>query len=424
MLNSANGADGADGAVGAVGATIHCCAMEVRDKKNTNNGLTQLFKRNYNEKPDNTFEKDIVDVSDCAEFVAKMNISNLVFDTYNISDFKVAGGFVAGYCTCILWNEKLVTINTSSFDEFNPTNNTRKYRCYLGTGDVGFIQKFNHIPTGLEINIFAGHLKSGEGPAEEAVRVSTLRPFIDQMKLLSNPICLLDMNSSSHYRKGIEDDTVAKAVSEFGFKNVVTQDDVPFNQSNQYQCFKMRGADGNQPPKFLEFMFDTIDGILVEKDTSATFVPVSGAALYNTLYKHRMFVFRTNPKIRQLISNWGLNWHNEFADDPEETYKEPETNGNMEIRPSLQTLTTGNIIYKKGNILKLMSSNESSRWGGDVTTNVYDGMSNYIRFYVPSFDATDDDLKKIFYELYPNELMPSDHPPIAAKIQLKAKPSV
>lgn len=409
MINSPDAADA---------ATINCCAMDVRGKEKTNSGLTQLLNRNSNpdESPNNTFENDIRDESDCAEFVNWMNLNKP--SKPQIPDFVVDGGFVAGYCTCILWNEKLLTIENPAFDEFNHDNNGRKYCCYLGTGDVGFIQKFRHLSTGKEINVFAGHLKSGEGPDEEAVRVSTLRSILYDMKRLSNPICLLDMNSSSHYRKGISD-TVAKAVIETGFTNVVAQDDVPFSHSNRYQCFKMRGADGNQPPKFLEFMFDTIDGILVKKDTQTQLVSVDGVTLYDSSYKHNMYQIRTNPKIRQLISNWGLNWHNEFEDDEQETYKQPDNDGNREIRPTGQTGSNATPIQdKKGTILKMMSSNKSSRWGEDATKNVYDGMSDYIRFYVPSFALTDNELKEIFLQLYPNELMPSDHPPVAAEIRL------
>jgi hypothetical protein len=83
--------------------------------------------------------------------------------------------------------------------------------------------------------------------------------------------------------------------------------------------------------------------------------------------------------------------------------------------------------------LKMMSSNNKSRWGADAKTNVYKGFAQYLRagesdggflwrlynkLWGGEPELTDEVLESAFRGLYPNNNMPSDHPPLGAIIEL------
>ena len=415
-----NGNNGNGNGNGNSGMNIHGSIQRVRNNKNINNSFTQLMDRNYPlnkdktvrnhvKNPDNTFNNDIKDVFDCMAFVELINKDKP--STPLVHDFLRTDAFVADYGNSIYWNAHTVTTEPV-FAEFNPTNKNRGYKCYIGRGDTGFVQKF--YKNGVEFNVLAAHLKSGEGREEEQERVDSLLPMLQSMSALKNPVVLMDSNSSSHYREGIENN-VSKVIQDTGFVNAVPQDDDPMNPDNKYQCFKMRAAraeDGKgQPAKFAELMFDTIDAILVKEGISFQIVPVEGVELYREMYKPNLLQFRTNTSVRQRISDWALNWPNEYNEDG--TYK---SSGFAEIR-SPKTDCTPIQNKEKTVTLKMMSSDNASRWGEDVTKNAYKGMAKYIGEKT-DLNMTDKKLEVVFAWLYPNDCMPSDHPPIGAMVEL------
>jgi hypothetical protein len=225
----------------------------------------------------------------------------------------------------------------------------------------------------------------------------------------------MDSNSSTHYRAGIEYN-LSHVIEYCGFVNAVPQDDDPSNPKNIFQSVKQRAARGKQPPKFMELIFDTIDAILVLNDVNYEVFPIDGVELYPQIYKDDFNDFRTNKLLRQRISNWGLDCKNKYNNDADETFNSYEKTA---IRSSSTSFTP--IMNKDETVtLKMMSSDEESRWGDDSTKNVYVGMSKYLNGNRKRAGIGDEGLKNRFACLYPNSGIPSDHPPIGANIELKA----
>lgn len=405
----------------ATGKNIHCSAQRIRNNKNINSSYTQLLERNYPMNKEKTartktapdgdaFNNYIKNASDCLMVTEWMN--NDKPSNPLVPDVGPNDAYLMDYCNSVYWNADTVTAEPL-FAEFNASNKTRKYKFYMGRGDSGFVQKFEK--NGVEFNVLAAHLKSGEGPDEEKERVNTLLPILLSMRTLKNPIVLMDSNSSSHYRVGIEYN-ISHVIEYCGFVNAIPQDDDPSNPDNIYQSVKERSARGKQRQKFMELFFDTIDAILVLHGVNYELVPIDGVELYPQIYKDDFNEFRTNKLVRQRISNWGLDCKNNYNDDADETFKSYEKTA---IRSSSTSFTA--IMNKDETVtLKMMSSDEESRWGDDSTKNVYVGMSKYLNGNRKSAGIGDEGLKNRFACLYPNSGMPSDHPPIGAIVELKA----
>jgi len=121
------------------------------------------------------------------------------------------------------------------------------------------------------------------------------------------------------------------------------------------ECFKMRHARGKQPNKFGNIMFDTIDKIIVNTQECSSF--------------------------ESLRPNW------------------------LKLLPSKyydEVLSWRIDDDKRKNLRNICCEN---RWGDDMNKN----------------DTTSDSRfkKNIFLQMYPNQDMPSDHPPVMAKITFK-----
>jgi hypothetical protein len=401
------------------GKNIHGSFQRVRDaKKNTNNAYKLLFNRNYkfNKEtgiydqeaiPDNTFVSDIRNASDCCEFVVHMN-SDKPADPESIPNFFITDAYVSDYGNSLYWNAKTVTSNPT-FEEFNAGNTTRKYKCYFGAGDNGFIQTF--YKNKVEINVLSAHLPSGEGEKNELKRVDVLRYLLSKFDGKTNPVLLMDSNSSRHYRDGMQT-TIETVLDELGYANAIVQDGANTDAGNRYQTVKLRDGNGDQEEKYGGWMFDTLELIGAKKGVKVTVVPIDGVEMYPLEFKDYMYRFRTDDEVRHRIINWVLNWDNRRNANGEYV-----SGGSGEIRPGGSECVS--IQNKEKTVtLRMMSKNKLSRWGANARTNAYEGMAEYL-----GIDGlTDDKLKKIFLNLYPNDKMPSDHPPVGAIIRFGDEP--
>jgi hypothetical protein len=174
-------------------------------------------------------------------------------------------------------------------------------------------------------------------------------------------------------------------------------------------------------------MCDTIDVILTKRGTKVQVIPVGGVELYNPEYKTIMTQLRRDLESRQRVSNWALNVNNKY-----------DANGfyigcdEHELRPTgFPLIPIQN--KEKTETLKMMSSNKKSRWGADAKRNAYKGMAKYLRanesdggflwrlyaaIWGGNTELTDEILESAFRGLYPNDQMPSDHPPLGAIVDL------
>ena len=400
------------------GRPIYGAIQRIRNKKNVNNSYTQWFKQKTQP---STFQTFINNESDCEEFVRLMNVDK---PSDGAPDVSGTDPYLADHGNSIYWNPAKVYAVEPVFPEFNSTL-TRKYKCYIGRGDNGFIQQFiKEHNDGIiaEFNVLTAHLKSGEGAKEEQERVDTLTPLLQTMAALNNSVVLCDSNSSREYRKAIDLETnVAKVIEDAGFVDAI---DVPGNRA---QCVKMRG-DTDQKQKAGELMCDTIDVILTKRGTKVQVIPVGGVQLYNPEHKTIMTQLRTDLESRQRVSKWVMNA--EYQCDANGDYVASDCE--HELRPTGFPLIP---IQNKDKTmtLKMMSSNRKSRWGADAKTNAYKGFAKYLRanesdggfiwklynrLWGGAAEITDEVLESAFRGLYPNNDMPSDHPPLGAIIQL------
>ena len=204
------------------------------------------------------------------------------------------------------------------------------------------------------INIICSHLKSGEGVKNENRRAEQISEIIRLAKVNNEPsVILLDSNTSNLYRTDIEKSGDKDAIlvdvvlQDAGFQNIIP--------TKGNECFKMRHAQGSQPNKFGNIMFDTIDKIVVNPHYCSSFEAL------------RPNWLKTLPsKYYDEILSWRI-------DDDK--------------RKKLKNICCEN------------------RWGDDMNKN--DAKSE-CRFN-----------RNIFLQLYPNQDMPSDHPPVMAKIIFK-----
>ena len=402
------------------GRPIYGEIQRIRSLKNTNSAYTQWFKQKTQT---SSFQTFINNESDCEEFVRLMNIDK---PSDGAPDVSVTDPYLADHGNSIYWNPAKVYAVEPVFPEFNTTlTREHKYKCYIGRGDNGFIQQFiKEYNDGIiaEFNVLTAHLKSGEGAKEEQERVDTLTPLLQTMATLGNPVVLCDSNSSREYRKAIDLETnVAKVIEDAGFVDAI---DAPGNRA---QCVKMRG-DTDQKQKAGELMCDTIDVILTKRGTKVQVIPVGGVQLYNQAHKTIMTQLRTDLESRQRVSKWVMNA--EYQCDANGDYVVSDCE--HELRPTGFPLIP---IQNKDKTmtLKMMSSNRKSRWGADAKTNAYKGFAKYLRanesdggfiwklynrLWGGEPELTDETLESAFRELYPNNNMPSDHPPLGAVIQL------
>ncbi len=153
---------------------------------------------------------------------------------------------------------------------------------------------------GCIFNIYALHLKSGEGENNAIKRLEQLKNAFIDSKHKINPIFIMDSNNSEFYElEYSEESKMSNLIEQYGFKNVV--------QSKGNECFKLRHNHGNQPSKFFELMFDTIDKILVQTDIDVEIEPIESTDLTQT------FGFKKyNIANHEYLRNVRLNERDEF----------------------------------------------------------------------------------------------------------------
>lgn len=186
--------------------------------------------------------------------------------------------------------------------------------------------------------VYGAHLSSGEDVTKEHARCRQLYAILSDAQHRVNPVIAMDNNSSVYYETAYEDTQIElvkasmattlpladtafdERISCQAATTSVTNYYIPgklstlieqFNYIDavgpQYQsgneCFKMRHGQGGQPSKHYQFMFDTIDKILVPK--SVDLLPyqydrtVFGFARYDPTLRESLVHLRTSLSARR-----------------------------------------------------------------------------------------------------------------------------
>ena len=430
------------------GRVIHATIQRVRNKTNVNNGYNQFLERGFPldkknkvrvpvANPSITFMTEITDDADRAAIVSLMNTDR--GNAELVPELTEKSSYVFDYCNVIFWNPALID-SSPAYTELNPSS-TRGYKCFIGKGDSGFIQRFDK--NGVCVLVLTAHLKSGEGEKEEGERVAALRPLLSVLSAVDNSVVLMDSNSSQHYKEGIPYN-LDNVIEEGGFKKVVSEKCE--DPDDGLECFKMRAAVvkgklGSQPAKVGEFMFDRIDQILVRSKMNAKML--LGEPHYPKKYKGLLYKIRTTKLLRERVSNWVLDWNNVFDENDNFILS-----GNKSLRSDN---TNFEPVWNKDKtiLLKKMTADVSSMWCDNARHNLYVGFADYLQngrsdmvFYdvegdimpnlidddgnvVPDthvdlsmYDISDYMLKDMFSYMYPNSSCPSDHPLLTAVVEL------
>ena len=176
--------------------------------------------------------------------------------------------------------------------------------------------------------LYGAHLSSGEDITKEHARCRQLYAILDDAQHQVNPVIAMDSNSSIYYEAaypdtfiGINDSSVcSKPLSSSASGDTSISPSVSSSENYCYipgklstlieqfnfidavgaeyqtgnECFKMRHGQGGQPSKYYQFMFDTIDKILVPKSTQ----------LLPYRYDRSAFGFtRYDPALREQLIN-------------------------------------------------------------------------------------------------------------------------
>jgi len=185
----------------------------------------------------------------------------------------------------------------------------------------------------------------------------------------------MDSNTGNHYEDTLREEAdkekdggesvfVSHVIEREGFQNVVNELDVGRSQN-----FKMRHAQGGQPEKFGEFIFDTIDKIVLRQGT-----------------RHEPLELKDDIFPKYLEKDYAL----------------------------LTRIRTDPILR---NAVKRMCIEE--RWGPDMSQN---STNRFVELYFTDKEAqppSPQELKRILMELYPNQHAPSDHPPCSVLVRLR-----
>jgi hypothetical protein len=200
--------------------------------------------------------------------------------------------------------------------------------------------------TNKTFNLIVAHLKSGESYLAESLRVTEMNKMFTNIS--DDTIILMDSNNSVYYESQYDGLTVSQTVRNHNF---VILD----NPSGQ--CFKLRHSKGDQPSKFGQLMFDTIDKIIIPRSATGTIVNEYEILSAKDIELATLLRLKYRSIIRELcIEQW------------------------------------------------------------TDTINSIDFEVLYDRLQLPKQYSLKD-LIDLFNKLYPNEYMPSDHPPLVAEIQ-------
>lgn len=435
------------------GRPIYATIQRVRSNKtNVNNGYNQLLERGFPLDKKNkvrlpvanhltTFMTEISDDADRNAIVSLMNSDR--GNAELVPTLNENSSYVFDYCNVIFWNPALID-SSPAYLELNPSS-SRGYKCFIGKGDGGFIQRFDK--NGVCVLVLTAHLKSGEGEKEEGERVTALRHLLSVLSAVDNSVVLMDSNSSQHYKEGIPYN-LDNVIEEGGFKKVMSEKceetDNGEHDDDGLECFKMRAAVvkgklGSQPAKIGEFMFDRIDQILVKNKMKAKML--LGDPHYPKIYNRLLYKIRTTKILRERVSNWVLDWHNVFDENDNFILS-----GNTSLRSGNKNFEP---VWNKDKtiLLKKMTADVSSMWTDNTKNNPYVGFADYLQngrsdmtLYdvegdimpdliddddvvgldthvdLTMYDISDYMLKDMFSYMYPNSSCPSDHPLLTAVI--------
>jgi hypothetical protein len=202
------------------------------------------------------------------------------------------------------------------------------------------------LGTKMEFNLVVAHLKSGERLAEEALRVAEMIKIFTSIS--DNTIILMDSNNGPYYESEYKGGpTVSQTIHDHKFVIL----DNPTGQ-----CFKLRHSRGDQPNKFGQLMFDTIDKIVVPNSTKGRIVDTNSILSV----KERALATLLRLEYRSIIKDLCVKYWSDTVDS---------------------------IDFKM-------------LWDRLYLSEPYEMV----------------DLIGLFEKLYPNEEMPSDHPPVVAEI--------
>jgi len=246
--------------------------------------------------------------------------------------------------------------------------------------------------SGVPFTIFAAHLKSGVNLKAEKRRCKQLHKLLSHAHTSLNPIVLMDANSCLQYQQDLqksmlsvkEDDTklhewTTDVIKKYSFVNLVP------NEGNE--CLKLRQYGTDQTEKAGQFMFDTIDKILVRV------APSSSTSVDNNTNS-----FSSN--FLQILST--------------DTYPSEYYDDYVKLR---------NTPYLR-DALKQMGSDQY--WGTDLTPfllNMKETFATHIKHVcdkesIENNVALEHDISDLISHLFPNSI-PSDHPPVGATVVLE-----
>ena len=324
--------------------------------------------------------------------------------------------------------------------------------------------KFKYLENTKEditFNVINAHLTSGEDAKNAEIRQEEIKKILEYLnthKKKDKNIILMDSNSSHLYphpdNQTYSECNIDQTLRKNGYYNIIrtNNNSIGYQGVKHNECLKMRHAVGDQPDKFCDFMFDTIDKIVVneenEKNTHIVLTELRAFKRYDLKY-HVKFQYMRMEAIRKHIKN---ECFGEFSFSKGYYY-------DKSLIENILGKKFENINHEDKEILKELSNNLyiNNHWGSDgkptleptqLKLQIDDNPKNYkvlsnvlkailfkgptvslLNNYAPNYNEiglTGKQLKAIFdnfeiikNSLYPNNEAPSDHPPCAATILLK-----
>lgn len=256
---------------------------------------------------------------------------------------------------------------------------------YTYCGDEQYIiAQFKLVNCETSVHICGAHLSSGEGIRAEMRRAEKMKEILGEINNSPNGTILLDQNCSDMYEKDYNFETCRRVIANYEYKNLID----PVGS----ECLKMRHSHGGQPTKYGQFVFDTIDGILIKNDTIGQ-------------QEKNLFGFGRYPMyLRSILLDWRINKRNVLREYSCNVH-------NIRHRPNYEKHPQYDI-----------DKTEENRWSSDMNKNTTHSLDRYLGYHgVPELSQYphDEQIPRILKYLYPNPLAPSDHPPICATIRVR-----
>ncbi len=229
--------------------------------------------------------------------------------------------------------------------------------------------------------VFAAHLKSGINLKAERKRSRELDKLLSQAKSTPNPIMLLDANSCEQYQQDLRLLSSSEEKEEWTTDTIGKYDFINLVPLKGNECLKLRTYATYQPQKAGQFMFDTLDQILVPSSVvkeGSKYYPITSDTYYPSEYYNDYLKLRNTPALRNALKQMCL-----------------DQKWESDLRPFLPNM---NKAFAK---------------------------------YISQFKEEDcddvileHDISSLLSHLYPNKnTLPSDHPPVCASIILQPQPN-